>query len=57
MSEPDAGGWTTTRLPIESVRHAHHALLQLGEYVEVVEPAELRALIATSARALVDRYG
>jgi len=56
MSEPDATGWTTTRLPIESVRHAQHALLQLGEYVEVLEPAELRASIAASAQALAARY-
>ena len=57
MSEPDADGWTTTRVPIESIRHGHHALLQLGEHVEVLEPQELRELIAASARRLVARYG
>lgn len=56
MSEPDADGWTTTRIPIESVRHAQHALLQLGEHVEVLEPAELRAAIEQAARALAARY-
>ena len=56
MSEPDATGWTTTRLPVESVRHAEHALLQLGEHVEVLEPPELRAAIRVAAHALVDRY-
>lgn len=56
MSEPDADGWITTRIPIESVRHGHHALMQLGEHVEVLEPAELRELIAGSARALATRY-
>jgi predicted DNA-binding transcriptional regulator YafY len=56
MSEPDADGWTQTRIPIESVRHGQHALLQLGEHLEVLEPAELRELIAASARALVARY-
>jgi predicted DNA-binding transcriptional regulator YafY len=56
MSEPDETGWTTTRIPIESVRHGHHALLQLGEHVEVLEPHDLRELIAASARALVARY-
>jgi predicted DNA-binding transcriptional regulator YafY len=55
MSEPDSTGWTTTRVPIESVRHGHHALLQLGEHVEVLEPAELRELIAASARAIAAR--
>jgi predicted DNA-binding transcriptional regulator YafY len=56
MSAPDADGFVTTRIPIESVRHGHHALLQLGEHVEVLEPAPLRELIAESARALVRRY-
>jgi predicted DNA-binding transcriptional regulator YafY len=56
MSEPDGQGWATTRIPIESVRHGHHALLQLGEHVEVLEPAELRAAIAASARSLMTRY-
>jgi predicted DNA-binding transcriptional regulator YafY len=57
MGAPDADGWAQTTLPIESVRHAHHALLQLGADVEVVEPEELRGLIAASARALLQRYG
>jgi predicted DNA-binding transcriptional regulator YafY len=56
MSEPDADGRTTTWVPIESVRHGHHALLQLGEHIEVLEPAELRELMAASAHALVERY-
>jgi predicted DNA-binding transcriptional regulator YafY len=57
MSEPDADGWATTTVPTESVKHAHHALLQLGADVEVVAPAELRELVAASARAMVERYG
>ncbi len=56
MSEPDADGWATARLPIESVRHAHHSLMQLGEHVEVLEPPELRDLIGRSARILAERY-
>jgi predicted DNA-binding transcriptional regulator YafY len=56
MSEPDADGWTTTTIPTESVKHAHHALLQLGADVEVIAPVELRDLIAASARAMAERY-
>lgn len=56
VSEPDADGWATTTVPIESVRHAHHALLQLGADVEVLAPAELRELIAASARSMAQRY-
>lgn len=57
MSAPDADGWATTTVPIESVKHAHHALLQLGADVEILAPSELRELIATSARATAARYG
>jgi predicted DNA-binding transcriptional regulator YafY len=56
MGAPDADGWAQTTLPIESVRHAHHALLQLGAEVEVLAPAELRELITESARDLLARY-
>jgi predicted DNA-binding transcriptional regulator YafY len=57
MSEPDGDGWATTIIPIESVRHAHHALLQLGADVEVLAPEELRETVAASARATARRYG
>lgn len=56
MSTPDDAGWATTELPIESVTHALHALLQLGEHVEVLTPPELRTRVAASARALAARY-
>jgi predicted DNA-binding transcriptional regulator YafY len=56
MGEPDRHGWATTRIPIESVQHGQHALMQLGEHVEVLEPAELRRRIAASARAMTRRY-
>lgn len=56
MSAPDGDGWARTTVPIESVRHAHHALLQLGEHVDVLAPAELRELIRASAEAMVARY-
>jgi predicted DNA-binding transcriptional regulator YafY len=56
MQPPDADGWTRTTVPIESVRHAHHALMQLGADVEVLEPAELRELVAGSARTMAQRY-
>ncbi|HEV7206407.1 MAG TPA: YafY family protein [Jatrophihabitans sp.] len=49
MSAPDADDWVEATVPIESVRHAQHALLQLVEHVEVLEPAELREAIARTA--------
>lgn len=57
LGDPDAAGWATTTVPIESTRHALHALLQLGEHVEVLAPPELRESIAQSARAIAARYG
>ncbi len=56
MQPPDEQGWTQTVIPIESVRHAQHALMQLGADVEVLEPAELRELVAGSAQAMAARY-
>jgi predicted DNA-binding transcriptional regulator YafY len=42
-------GWTTLTLPIESIDHAHDALLGLGAQVEVLEPVELRARMHATA--------
>lgn len=56
MGPPDQDGWVTTTVPIESIRHGLHALLQLGADVEVLDPPALRELMATTARDLVARY-
>jgi predicted DNA-binding transcriptional regulator YafY len=56
MGPPDGDGWARTTVPIESVRHAHHALMQLGADVEVLEPVELRDLVASSSRVMARRY-
>ncbi|MCQ9136099.1 helix-turn-helix transcriptional regulator [Streptomyces hilarionis] len=53
---PDADGWTTLTVPIESVEHAHAEFLRLGADVEVLRPAELRARIARTATELAARY-
>lgn len=57
LQRPDDDGWARTTIPIESMNHAHHALLQLGAEVEVVAPRELREAVARSAAAMVARYG
>ncbi|MCG6493812.1 YafY family protein [Kitasatospora sp. A2-31] len=54
---PDGDGWTETRVPIESVDHAHGEFLRLGTDIQVVAPAELRDRIAGTVRALAARYG
>ncbi|MBG0831777.1 WYL domain-containing protein [Planomonospora sp. ID67723] len=53
---PDERGWTTVRLPIESVRHARWLLLRMGADVEVLEPAELRALMIEAVARLGELY-
>jgi predicted DNA-binding transcriptional regulator YafY len=56
MGVPDQDGWATTMVPIESIRHGLHALLQLGADVEVLDPPALRELMARTARDLAARY-
>lgn len=53
---PDDLGWITATVPIESLTHAQTEFLKLGAEVEVVEPAELRLKLATTAHALAALY-
>lgn len=55
-SSPDAEGWVRVVIPIESVEHAAADILRLGTDAEVLEPPELRRLIAELARELAFRY-
>ncbi len=56
MGDPDATGWARTTVPIESLVHARHALMQLGAEVEVLDPPELRQSVAADLRAATRRY-
>jgi predicted DNA-binding transcriptional regulator YafY len=51
-SPPDAKGWVTVEVPIESIEQAAIYFLQLGTEVEVLKPRELRRRLATSAREM-----
>ncbi|HEV8569854.1 MAG TPA: nitroreductase/quinone reductase family protein [Actinoplanes sp.] len=53
---PDATGWLTTVVPIESITHGHTELLKLGADAEVLEPEELRDRFAQTARGLAATY-
>ncbi|GIH71932.1 helix-turn-helix transcriptional regulator [Sphaerimonospora thailandensis] len=55
LTDPD--GWTRVTLPVESLNHARWQLLRLGASVEVVEPAELRTLMADTISELSRLYG
>jgi predicted DNA-binding transcriptional regulator YafY len=52
----DAGGWLRVTIPIESIGHATGQLLSLGADAEVLGPAELRARVRDTARAVAARY-
>ncbi|GAA1347769.1 helix-turn-helix transcriptional regulator [Saccharothrix algeriensis] len=53
--EPEEG-WTTARVPVESLEHALGDLLRLGPGVEVVEPVELRDRIRAALREMAAVY-
>lgn len=53
---PDAQGWVTTRLPVESLDVAYDMLLRLGPEVEVVDPPRLRTRMAEAATRLARMY-
>lgn len=55
-SAPDAEGWVTATLAVESPEVAHDQLLGLGDGVEVLDPPELRAALAATARAMAVRH-
>jgi predicted DNA-binding transcriptional regulator YafY len=52
----DADGWVRARVPIESADHALSEFLRLGADLEILEPAELRARAARTARAMTALY-
>ncbi|MGC9443146.1 helix-turn-helix transcriptional regulator [Streptomyces sp. WG5] len=54
---PDADGWVTVTLPVESEEIAHTQLRGLGAEVEVLAPEALRARFAREARRLAGMYG
>ena len=51
-SAPDAKGWMTVEVPIESIDQATVYFLQLGTEAEVLKPRELRRRLAASAREM-----
>ncbi|MGW9429510.1 helix-turn-helix transcriptional regulator [Streptomyces decoyicus] len=53
---PDADGWVTATVPLESVDLAVPTLLALGADIEVLAPEELRRRVAETAAAVLGRY-
>ncbi|MFD0314486.1 helix-turn-helix transcriptional regulator [Streptomyces flavalbus] len=53
---PDADGWTTVTLPVESEEVAHTQLTALGPEAEVLAPGTLRARLAADAARWAGLY-
>ena len=57
FSPPDSRGWVEAVVPTESLRHAHAEFLRFGAELEVLDPTELRDMIATTVARLAEFYG
>lgn len=53
---PDARGWRSVTIPIESVENAVREMLKLGTEVEVLEPVALRDGLRLAAQRLLALY-
>ena len=51
-----ADGWTTARIPCESIEHTTSMVLRFAQDAELVSPQWMREQIAATARELTDRY-
>jgi predicted DNA-binding transcriptional regulator YafY len=56
LTEPDPEGWLRLRLRLDWPGDAAHTLLRAGHWVEVLAPPDIRALVASTARAVAERY-
>lgn len=56
VSEPDAAGWVTARLPVASDAWLVRTMLRLGPDAEIVEPDDDRDLARAAAAQLLARY-
>src|SRR5512138_1060034 len=57
LTAPDARGWRTVTVPIESVEHASREMLRLGANAVVLQPLALRDALCASLRAMLAAYG
>ena len=56
LSDPDPEGWLRLRLRLDWPDEAPLTLLRAGPWLEVLAPPEVRARLASAARAIVERY-
>jgi predicted DNA-binding transcriptional regulator YafY len=56
LDEPDDDGWLRFRLRLDWPDEAPGHLLAAGRWVEVLSPPDIRARVASTARAIAERY-
>jgi predicted DNA-binding transcriptional regulator YafY len=56
LPDPDPEGWLRLRLRLDWPGDAARTLLSAGRWVEVLAPADIRARVASTARAVAARY-
>jgi proteasome accessory factor C len=56
VSDPDAEGWISVRLPVASEQWLVRTLLRLGPEAELLDPAEWRELVVAAADRVLARY-
>jgi proteasome accessory factor C len=56
VEQPDAAGWSRVTLPVASEQWLVRTMMRLGPEAELVEPADLRELVATTASRVLARY-
>jgi predicted DNA-binding transcriptional regulator YafY len=56
LTDPDPDGWLRLRLRLDWPGDAARTLLSAGRWVEVLGPPDIRARVASTARAVADRY-
>lgn len=57
IGEPETDGWSIVRLPTGPIAHAAAELLRFGDEIQVLEPPDLRAHMASVTRTLAAMYG
>jgi proteasome accessory factor C len=56
IEDPDADGWARVTLPVASEQWLVRTMLRLGPEAELVEPTDLRAVVAAAAGRVLARY-
>jgi len=56
LADPDQDGWLRLRVRLDWPEEAARRLLAAGHWMEVLEPADIRARVAETARSIADRY-